>query len=58
MQHTPMRATQSAKELSSFKFDKATKKRLSRFAKRKRVTMTAVLEALIEKYCLTYKEEN
>jgi hypothetical protein len=45
------------KELSSFKFTQQTKKRLHRFARRKRVTMTAVLEAMIEKYCLTYKEE-
>lgn len=45
------------KELSSFKFERKTKKRLAAFARRKRVTMTAVLEALIDQYCLTYKEE-
>lgn len=53
----PMRATQVTKELSSFKLNRKMKKRLAAFARRKRVTMTAVLEALIDQYCLTYKEE-
>tara|TARA_R100000808_G_scaffold6651_1_gene19586 strand:- start:3431 stop:3577 length:147 start_codon:yes stop_codon:yes gene_type:complete len=45
------------KQLVSFKFNKQTKRRLAAFARRKKTTMTGVLENLIEQYCLTYKEE-
>lgn len=47
----------TVKELTAFRFTPKTKKRLARFAKRKKVTMTHVLEAMIERYCITPKEE-
>ena len=46
------------KILCAFRLQTQLKKRLARFAKRKRVTATDVLEALIDKHCVTAKEEN
>jgi len=45
------------KELTAFRFFPKHKNRLARFAKRKNVTMTQVMEGLIERFCLTPKEE-
>lgn len=53
----PMRAPQSNKESVTFRFHSKNKRLLIRYAKRKRRTMTSVLEEFIEKGCLLAKEE-
>jgi len=45
------------KILTAFRIKPDLKKRLAKFAKRKRVTSTEVLETLIDRYCVTAKEE-
>lgn len=45
------------KKFIGFRFDSVTTSRLKRFAKRKDKTMTAVLEDLIDRHCLSPKEE-
>lgn len=52
--HTMKKET---KILTAFRLQPTLKKRLARFARRKKVTSTDVLEALIDRYCVGAKEE-
>ena len=46
-----------AKKFKNFRFSEATISRLKKFARRKRLTQTAVVEYMIANFCLTKKEE-
>ena len=45
------------KILTAFRIKPDLKKRLAKFAKRKRVTSTDVIEALIDRHCVSAKQE-